>query len=179
MHIGRHYEGWFISIVVRPETSARLQGTCFRPGDEARAGNFIHWRGAIGIFVTNSICDEFAKKVLIHSVDGPGTYSITIDCHAPIGWSGTDDVEEYHADDLEPHKPNRNSSVLRVIRDRHHLLAPLTSLITFVYELKWESGGPVAVIHSIYPGPDIGPLDGDLTTTRNIVMFDFNHPGEQ
>jgi hypothetical protein len=47
-----------------------------------------------------------------------------------------------------------------------------------VYELKREDGDLVAIIHSIYPGKDIGPLSGDLTASQNIVMFDWKHPGK-
>jgi len=35
------------------------------------------------------------------------------------------------------------------------------------------------VIKSIYPGNDIGDLEGNITKREGVVFFDSNHPGEE
>lgn len=167
-----------VLIIVRKETVTRLGDTCFRGIHKCLAGNFARWWNAKVLLEDPFINDQLHRKILIHSVDGLGTYSITIDYPYIVGWSGTDDIEKYPHDSYREYRPNRHSSVMKISPLRKDILAPLTKQVTFVYELKREDGDLVAIIHSIYPGKDIGPLSGDLTASQNIVMFDWKHPGK-
>ena len=49
--------------------------------------------------------------------------------------------------------------------------------VTLVLEFKSEYDSPVAVIHSLYPGHDVGDLEGDMTVREDRVWFNWNHPG--
>lgn len=167
-----------LKIVVRNDTRVRLSSRCFRGISCKVASNFKKWWDVESLLNDSFIKEELRRKVLNHSVDGEGTYSITITYPEIVGWSGTDDIEKYSPDSYAEYHPNRKSTVMRIIPKRTDILAPVTHKVTFVYELKHEDGELVMVIHSIYPGEDIGPLEGNITALRDLVMFDWYHPGE-
>ena len=95
-----------------------------------------------------------------------------------VGWESTSALSDYKEDDLERFTINRRSKGLRVKMCRTDLLAPKTCELTIVYELKIEDDKLVAIIHSIYPGQDIGELRGNVTVREKRVFFDWNHPGQ-
>ena len=183
-----------LSIVVRDKTCNRLKTTCFRgqyvkpPSQnlwvwksEQSAGNFIHWDSPEGPL---SHMGDDAWNAFLTSIEQMlvkeeyGTHSMCLCLPRPVGWESTAPLQNYRSEDLEPFKPNCKSTALRVKPSLVHILAPKTNNFTLVMELKPEEGGAAAVIHSIYPGRDIGPLEGDVTEHEGRVFFDWSHPGE-
>jgi hypothetical protein len=57
--------------------------------------------------------------------------------------------------------------------------APLTNKLTVVFEfqLATEDRPHLMIVHSLYPGEDIGELSGDITENEGRVFFDWDHPG--
>lgn len=167
------------SIVVRESTEERLLGRCFRGTDLRLAGNFSVWNSVFWFWKDNLVLGQFLKEMEdLWSTKDFDTHSVNVIHKVFVGWESTSSIERYKADDLEPFKLNRRAQGLRVKTDRTDLLAPRTKEITIVFEFKSENDQPVAIIHSIYPGRDIGDLEGDVTEREGRVFFDWNHSGE-
>jgi hypothetical protein len=178
MYIRNKLGGVETAIVVRPETEARLRKTCFRGKDVNCAGNFFRWGSSVEVFDDSTVRAEFLAELAdVWRAKDFGTHSVTIRHEAFVGWSSTAVFNAYAKTALEPFKLNRRASGLRVKTSRTDLSAPRTADITLVFEFKAERSKPVAVVHSIYPGEDVGELVGDVSSRELCVFYDFNHPG--
>ena len=166
-----------IIIIVRDETELRLSKTCFRPESANCAGNFSMWRNARSVFENEGIVEALIIEAQKSLSEGSRTDSICIELSVGIGWSGTDDLEKYNLNDLEEFELNRKSQALRVKKTCVNLTSPITNSITLVYEVRKEDDKTSIIIHSMYPGKDIGELVGDITDREKCVFFDWNHPG--
>ncbi len=166
------------SIIVRNNTEARLRTKCFRGTTIKRAGNFFRWDSAESLFSDQEVLEQFLEELDDAWQDQDfGTHSVTITHPLFVGWEGTDELIYYSLDDLERFDLNRKSWGLRVKQERGHLLSPKTQELTIVFEFKREKERAVAVIHSLYPGCDVGELIGDVTEREQRVFFDWNHHG--
>jgi hypothetical protein len=172
-------------IIVGNETEARLRKTCFRGKNVAAAGNLRAWNNPTHMFQDDYILDPFVadvlKRVEAKEVESrPGDQhraTIIFRAFELMGWASTDDRSKYADDALERFEPNRKSSALRVLPNRTDLHPPETREITFVYSLRFErQHGWMVIIRTIYPGPDIGPLLGDLSQDPGVVFFSWDHP---
>lgn len=166
-------------LVICPiKTKERLQTTCFRGRDQKLAGNFKLWESVEDMFegsILNKVTDDVWEQ-WEHGVFG--THSVTFEMPIHVGWESTVSRDKYSMDDLEDFSPNKRSSALRIRPGRTEHLAPLTRDITIVYQLEEQRGAAKVTIWSMYPGVDIGELDGDITEREGRVFFDWNHPGE-
>ena len=167
-----------VFIVVRRDTELRLRKTCFRGKDEKLAGNFSAYGDCMELFIDPKIVAGLMSDATIGLALGDTTRSVFIPAGKQVGWEGTDCLANYVDEDLEPFSPNHKSRAFRVKTDLTTLTAPRTDLVTIVYEVKNEGHQIAIVVHSIYPGLDIGELDGDVTERESRVFFDLNHPGE-
>lgn len=166
------------SIIVRRTTEERLWSKCFRGTALQLAGNFLRWCSADQLFRDCEVMEHFLAELdELWSKQEFGTSSVSINHSMPVGWESTDALENYAEDDLEEFRLNSRSWGLRVKPSRTGLLAPKTNELTLVFEFKSEGGEAVAVVHSIYPGKDVGELDRDVTDREKRVFFDWNHPG--
>lgn len=169
-----------ITVIVRDQTKQRLATRCFRGSDRRVAGNFRVWMS-----VADVLGDREVETMLLEDLRDSwrrsdlGTNSVQIKTNRIVGWDSTAPADEYSDYDLEPFQPNRMCMGLRVKTHRKDLRAPATTLVTIVYELRHEHSGPVAVIHSMYPGRDIGDLRGDVTKREQRIFFDWGHPGQE
>jgi hypothetical protein len=177
MYITKTVAGKQVALIVRYATEERLATTCFRGKTKNLAGNFFRWENVGELFREQIVIDAFLKEIETALTDDSLSNSVCIEFGAPIGWTGTDHVQKYHHECLEKFTPNRKSYALRVKTDRSDLAAPRTSLLTIVYEIRPEEDQTCIIIHSIYPGKDIGELKGDITARESCVFFDWNHPG--
>lgn len=169
-----------VKVVMRQNAKKRLKGTCFRDTNEPLAGNFRLWRRVSSIFNDRTINDKFRQQLeqIMKSDDRCGTHSFCVDYGRYVGWESTAPRDDYDPEDLEYFESgNGRWEAFRVKTNLTEIEAPATSTITFVVEIKDEEGEYVAIIHSIYPGEDIGDLDGDITERENRIFFDWNHPG--
>ncbi len=167
-----------VAIIMRQSTRERLAQTCFRGYEYRLAGNFYSFNSAFELFRNKNIVDglvEDAKKAI--EANAP-VNSFSIDCEARIGWASTEILEKYPPEALERFNLNRKSTALRVKLDRKDLMAPWTQVVTVIYEIRPEDKIVALVIHSAYPGEDVGELLGDVTLREGRVFFDWNHPGD-
>jgi hypothetical protein len=164
-------------LVVRRDTEKRLKKTCFRGTDQSYAGNFCMWPSVDVLFGDQLVLKLFSSSLALELTEkATGTVSFTIVYSSFVGWSSTAPLKHYDADELESFKLNRSCIAKRVLKTANRE-ANLTRDITFVCELKKEEGAWVAVIHSIYPGRDIGELKGEITSREKVVFFDWTHSG--
>jgi hypothetical protein len=166
--------GGSVGIVVRGRTARRLDQTCFRGRHLALAGNFSRWASADELFDDTLVLRRLFRDM---GDADDGTNRMSIRYHQIVGWASVDQRIGYPDDALEEFHPNSHSVALRLRLDRPEYLAPRTDWLTIVYELKHEDIGLVAVIHSIYPGDDIGELDGDITEREGCVFFSWQASG--
>jgi hypothetical protein len=179
MYLEKWVDGQRFKIVVRLEAEQRLSQTCFRGAHCRCAGNFFRFESAIAVFNCEEVWRPFSEEILeMWEKNDFGFSSFSILCDRPVGWSSTMPIESVGLEGCEQFNPNRRSSGLRVKINRRNIMAPTTSIITFVVEFRSEDNVPAVVIHSMYPGVDIGKLVGNVTEREGVVFFDWNHPGE-
>lgn len=171
--------GKTVRIVISQFTMDRLSKTCFRGREVQCAGNFHRWTGANYL-----LRDEHILTVLLREIEevaknpSEGSESVTIEYSVFVGWESTADKGTYLETDLEEFSPNRHSIALRLKTNRTDLQSPQTRDVTIIFEFHLERDTPTILIKSIYPGVDIGELDGDVTRREGRVSFDWNHPGK-
>lgn len=169
------------AIKVLDRTKERLAGTCFRGPACHKAGNFRHWEHVEDVFADPFVRDRFLEIVL-ERVEEAGlwrrrAFSDTLTCPRPVGWASTERRDAFGEEELEPFALNKRSTGLRVKAERADILAPLTADLTVVYDVIAEDRGWLVLVHSMYPGPDVGELDGDVSAREGCVFFDWGHPG--
>ncbi|HRH27011.1 MAG TPA: hypothetical protein PLZ99_02530 [Parcubacteria group bacterium] len=178
--IERNFGALRYKLVVRDKTIERLKNTCFRGPNLALAGNFLAWVNMKAFLNNSRVIQEILSEAReINLVGFSLTRSIEVNLDHPIGWSSTAELDKYPQEDLEEFFLNRHATALRVKMGNHKYKAPKTNTVTIVFEFKDEGDSFVIVIHSIYPGIDIGELNGDVSKRENVVFFDWNHPGEK
>ncbi len=167
-----------VRVIIRYEAEKRITEKRFKGADKPIAGNFSRWSSIKELMedprISSKLLTEFHEACKDEVF---GTVSFEVDFGDVVGWTNTDDVSKYDIDALERFEPNRRSTAMRVKLDRVDLKAPKTNFVTFVCEMRDEPDVPTFVIHSIYPGNDIGEVSGDMTEEEKIVFFDWNHPG--
>ena len=166
----------------------RLSNTCFR-NNLACAGN-LRYKSLRELIADPEILTRFEKQALdalrkeLES-GGPRPHnSIHLTVQHPrkhVGWESTVPLRAVPADLLEEFDLNRMARGLRVKLAATHVFAPLTDLITFCCEFRYQADQRKYAIRlwSVYPGVDVGHLYGDVTKREGRVFLDFNHPGER
>lgn len=175
-----------LPLVIRAprKTEERLAGTCFRRLDGGgRSGNFFSVKSLPQLLrLENSrVARELVEAANAEIGEGFGTCSVQIDLDEPVGWASTSPIANFGEDELETFKPNRRSDAKRVIAGSSRR-APKTRSLTIVYELRRETREReqiAIVIHSAYPGEDIGELKDDVSAREGVAFFDWDHPGEE
>jgi hypothetical protein len=180
MHLNKNLKsGATATLIVRRSTKDRLRTTCFRGTSLKKAGNFFRWNSVEGFFQDGLVLEKLLTEIdYLFQVSDFRTHRMHITHTQPVGWGSTGIIDNYPSDALEHFNPNRRSTGLRVKSKRIDILAPMTQELTIVFEFKSEDSCPTAIVHSIYPGTDVGELMGDVTEREQLIFFDWNHPGE-
>jgi len=179
MYFSNNSKNGNIAVIVREATEVRLLTRCFRGTNLRLAGNFSRWSSADEMFRDKLVKTEFLAELEELRVDRDfGTHSLTIEHTEEVGWDSTAPIADYSPGMLEHFELNRKSWGMRVLKERTDIYAPRTNCLTIVYQFKEEGDWAVAVIHSIYPGYDVGELVGDITAREHRVFFDWSHFGE-
>lgn len=167
-----------IVVVIRYANVNRLKGICFRGKEKNLAGNFSAWSDQHELVMDTDFLEQFVADVSAAAEVGDTNCRVSIQCSSLIGWSSTDDIEKYADEDLEEFSPSIRSTGLRVKKELTKFTAPNTNMVTVVYEIRYEPDQITVVIHSVYPGRDIGELKGNVSLRSSCVFFDWDHPGE-
>jgi len=170
-----------ILIICPIQTERSLTGSCFREKGRSLAGNFCEWNTVDDVFNDDLFRAEFLEEIeMMVRNEAFNKHSVTISHDVKLGWESTDDITQFDPEELECYKPNDHSQSLRVINpNRMDRKAPLTNKVTIVYYLDLQGGKPRVTIESLYPGIDIGELEGDITGREGRVLYGWTHAGEQ
>lgn len=178
-------ESWYfkscdLKVVYRQKVADRLSKTCFRDNGGCWAGNFFAFPSFTEVLSDPVIKREFIEQLMEAFEEGEiGTQSFIVDAGRLVGWSSTASYKQFPEEMLESFVLNGRATALRVKPEvADQFKAPKTEILTVVCELKLEERNRVAVIHSLYPGEDIGELVGDVTGREGVVFFTWEHPGE-
>lgn len=180
-----------VYITFPSHVEERLMGTCFRGRALARAGNFSQWSSFYEMrsneFFRNQLESDVIESIneyLTEPFEGRMDESFELEFDFEVGWSSTEGSESFSADELEPYALNQVVTCMRV-RAESNKLAPRTNIVTVVYTLfhDAENMNWNAVIYSIYPGEDVGPLRpeddvSDLTEREGVVFYPWECPGQ-
>ncbi len=166
-----------VDVVVPQFHVKRLDKTCFRGREVQLAGNFSLFRDALEFFedsfIKREFLDEIERAFKKHDLR---TIGVSIWHPDTLGWASTARLEDFAAEELEEFHPNRRSTALRVCT--RNVYAPRTRWCTIISHLKVKPGQrPCVMVCSIYPGEDIGELEGDITKREGVVFFGWDHPG--
>jgi hypothetical protein len=173
--IKRHVD----TLVICPiKVVKRLKTTCFRGRGLKLAGNFQLWESVEDVMSGDVLTNLLDNALELWRTRDFGTHSLQLKMPTEVGWESTAAKRNFLVDELERFKPNKHSCAERVRPHHVKCLAPLTRDLTIVYEIKDQRREPKVTIRSIYPGVDIGELDGDVTKREGRVFFDWNYPGE-
>lgn len=169
-------------LIVPNIVRARLSRTCFRGREVRCAGNFSAFATSVDLFHHRGVTQQLLASVqedVSEDDEMEGKSSVTISTDRPVGWASTNPRILYPPNALEMYRPrNRNFHGLRVRTTRADLLAPRVSCLTVVYTWQFNpTDGWLIFVGSIYPGEDIGELEGDITAREGVVFFDWDHPG--
>ncbi len=170
--------GLSVLIMCLQKQEERMQKTCFRGRGLKLAGNFMLWASVEDVMrgrVRNDLVDDVLELWQLRDF---GTHSLSFEMPHHIGWESTAPKKIYRPEELEGFRLNNHTTAERIRLDNYDRLAPLTRELTIIYRLEDQRGEPKVTIYSMYPGIDIGELDGDITAREGRVFFDWNHPGE-
>lgn len=170
-------------VVLTDKTRDRLLPLHFKSciSGMRTAGMFFNQVTPSGVLENPKVKDELAAHVreIWRGENPQDTFSIEVHFEDTIaGWSSTADIRNFKEKDLEWFCPNNHSRALRVKLSSRHIFAPVTKTMTLVFELKSERNAPTIMVRSMYPGRDVGKLDGDITEREGLVFFDWDHQGE-
>ncbi len=174
-----------LRIFASASTEERLLPKCFRGNEVKKAGNFSIYSSIEGVLEDPVVWEQFLAAVSKSWNDGYfDNFSLTVKHRQYVGWESTARKKQYDLDVLEYFRINRRASGLRVKGDRTDLRAPKTKKLTIILQCVRDKspdrfGNPAAIIHSLYPGKDIGELKGNVTELEQRVFFDWEHPGEE
>jgi hypothetical protein len=171
--------GWLIKVVMPAKTVKRLSTTCFRGKDKSLAGNFKLWNSFDEMLRDCSFCLKLLEHLdaLCDNREFEGTYSFGIDYPQRVGWSSTALAAGQVPSDALVKKRLGNNGASALFYKDPNALAPATSEITVICELRMEGAVETALVHSLYPGPDVGELEGNMTKTTGRVWYAWDNPG--
>lgn len=173
-----------IKVVLPREQRKRLHGTCFRGKQVREAGNFSRWSGFDQMLddpIFGEPFLEIVNDILLgrKPLKGHGFKErIGLKLSTPIGWSSTIPRELAPGGHLERRSLNHQAEALFQLDPS--CPAPLTNVISLALGFKCPDQADLTatvLIETLYPGPNVGRLVGDVTEATGHVFFDFHHPG--
>ncbi len=171
-------DGRPVIIIMSRNNEQRLMTTCFRGRGRRLAGNFFDWGSASELFNDNRVSSLIVGEVenAIHN----RTYNLlaTLDMKQFVGWSSTDDLGRYDPRDLSPFKINGRATGLMV---GDLFTAPRTNHLAVSLSIKFNYNPHevVVIIHTVYPGRNIGRLIDDVSRRERVVFFPWDRVGEK
>lgn len=185
MHIHIVDENFSLEVVMQEKTDQLLKTTCFRSGLVVRAGNFSRWANPQQMFSDPEVIASFKEEVqdIVSSEDDPqSTFGFTGLYPEVVGWASTvpaSAVPQISFDRRKISDSPLKDAYADFVTDIT-MQAPQTRLYTIIYELKRRGREGenkwVAIIYLLYPGLDVGELQGDVSQRESRVFFDFAHP---
>jgi hypothetical protein len=179
------YEGISFRILLPVKQRERLANRCFRGKCLKKAGNFRLWDSFESLMEDVKILELFLAELskIVADLDDRDlvTESFTLEYGSPVGWASTISFNALPGDvTVEYFLLNRRGGTgMKVVNSDFG--APLTSEVTFIVSIRQETrdGEPYWLVftQSIYPGTDVGELEGDVSEREGVAFFDFAQYG--
>ena len=171
-----------LSLLMDQRIVDRLSKKCFRDPQNPRAGTFHAWHDHYQAL--HALKHQLRETIIAELDEAPSAFdgiSCSVECvfPFPVGWSSTADIKDIPLEDLELFKPNARSIAMRVRLGSKHL-ARQTNIATVIMNIQRSHYGKgfTVFVNSMYPGKDIGDLEGNITQREGQVFFGWEHPGE-
>jgi len=171
-----------VHVLVPHAQLQRLASKAFRGRHIRKAGNLSAWETARALLgdpdITSQLFPIVLEAIREHSGQGSQTESYTIEMEYTIGWAGTIPLDEVDPDCLVPFKLNKRARGLRVDIDHPNApLAPRTDELTLICMIRPARQKWLVLIQSLYPGPDVGELRGDVSKREGVAFLGWDCPG--
>ena len=161
-----------------------LRKTCFRGKDLAFAGN-TRWNSFGQMMQDDDVFERFAANCREVARDATENVDESFEIIHPkqcVGWESTAARDRFSQTQLEPRKRDQKWRG-EWVRHAANLHASLTNVLTFActfthFVRERELTQWSVVIRTIYPGRDMGELEGDVTAREGRVFYDRTFPGE-
>lgn len=173
-----------IGIALAKAQQSRLYSTCFRGRKVCEAGNFNRWHSFDGLMSDREhmpMLLDVVNDMLLSRKERPITpfrEQFTVQFPGAIGWSSTIPIDHVSSHLFQRRALNKQSEAM-FVTDRN-FLAPLTRLMSLTAYFKPDGEGRLAAVimlDTLYPGPGVGRLVGDMTAATGQAWLDFHHPG--
>jgi hypothetical protein len=191
--LGISPNGCNITLVVPAETHKRLGEKCFRGTQISKAGNFMRWNGFYDFMrsdVRHDLIEEIMERIKQYEESRTNKRRfrerVQIECEFAVGWASTERIDRLDPSILEPFSLNGRATGLRIRRNAR-IAAPQTFFMTIIYTIRFKSETDdwEAIVNSMYPGEDVGPLGPEsggkgsvnITEREEVAFFGFQHPG--
>jgi len=171
-----------VQIFLSRIQAERLTGTCFRGKERQLAGNFFRWPH-FAAFLKDPEVQERLDEKLIALLNEPiegREHRIELEFDDVVGWDSVLERSELSKEVLDRCRPRSfNQDACALFVPDGWIPAPKTSVVTVVMRSYLHSDGHWKfVIYTIYPGEDVGRLQGDMTERHGLVWLSWRNPGE-
>lgn len=173
-------DGQDVFLQIPENTYERIKGTCFRGKQCSQAGNSCRWHRIVD-FKEDPVVHELLGISFLDLVKNGAvstSHRIVLEFQDAVGWDSVlsyAEVPEEYRDKLVRKELNKRSHALFL--PDNLVKAPLTSFLTLVVRMYHDRHWRF-VLHTIYPGNDVGELRGDMTKKHNYVWLNWSNPGE-
>lgn len=173
-------DGSMARIIMPEKQALRLRGTCFRGPHCPKAGNFFAWQN-FAEFINDSETRNGLTHVFEYLIKEGGTkkpHRFELFYEKDVGWDSVIATDELTTNDLKSCKLGHlNKRTTALFLPENRILAPRTDVVTMVvtvYQGRYWN----FTIRTMYPGPDIGELNGgNLTELDGIVILPWSNQG--
>jgi len=172
-----HYiDGRQVAIIMSRKNEERLSTRCFRGAGRALAGNFANWSNAYELFGDGKVASALLEKVEAAIRNRTYELSTDFDLGEFVGWSSTDDLDIYDPRHLSVFRINKRAIGSMVA---WNYSAPRTNHLTVSCSIRLNENPAevVVIIHTVYPGRNVGVLVGDVSRRENVVFFPWDRVG--
>lgn len=174
-----------VGVFMDEHHASRVSENCFRDGN--CAGEITAWNSLQEMF-----SDERFQQALLASLrfrangsiyKGSTQFMLQVPGYDRLGWSSTA-PRKYFADlplDMRPIGTGYRARALFVPKEYAYekdVYAPGTDTITMSVSTANRGGQPEVEVFTMYPGQDVGPLQGNMTERTGLVWFEWTHPAD-
>jgi len=131
------------------------------------------------LFEDSHFREEALEHIQMSLEDGDVEFSFEALMPYVVGWDSTAPLDDFDGDDLEQRALNAKATAFFVKREAKRM-ALQTDLVTMCLRRasRQNTGELALLIGTVYPGVDVGPLEGDMTLREQRVWFDWHERGE-
>ncbi len=174
-------------LILPERHNRRLRGKCFRGARmRAFAGAFALWGNFDELLDSEQFIAKLRDALRERLQDRRfGVHRLELKFDQAIGWDSLVELDELDSDEIEaciegPPHPRQRARWHGKFMPVGVTVADLTDVMTIVVDIQPGRDGCTwgVFVYTMYPGHDIGDLQGDMTEKTGAVFLDFMNPGE-